>query len=315
MRRGLTLVEVLVVIAILGILAALLMPAVQAAREAGRRTQCSSQLKQIALAIHSYHDVHECFPPGSSRSYSFLLWLLPHAEQASFYQQVVERNQVSIDLPPELKQVHIALYQCASDGLSHHRPTTNYLGNTGYDYQTKGSNGMFDPLSASFGDPFLRGQFISAASVTDGLSNTALVGEVLVSESGSSISGARLRRNWETAQSFGPGQHEDLVAACLGQMFSTFPPTGEAIGFSDRGIHWMNGSAGTTLYTHSVPPNNFSCKDKGSVPFGMYTLASNHPTGVMAAFGDGRVSFVSDSVESKPWRAMGTRCSNDTTSP
>src|SRR5688572_23681201 len=94
--RGFTLVELLVVIAIIGALVALLLPAVQSAREAARRMKCQNQLKQIGLALHNYHDVFSGMPPGGMATAStaaandgmgFHVFLLPYVEQTALFQE------------------------------------------------------------------------------------------------------------------------------------------------------------------------------------------------------------------------------------
>jgi prepilin-type N-terminal cleavage/methylation domain-containing protein/prepilin-type processing-associated H-X9-DG protein len=111
-RRGVTLVEVLLVIAIIGILVALLLPAVQRVRESANLTQCKHNLKQIALAAHNYHDTHHSMPPGylatlpqynvpgtkwqnfnapfDGQAIGLLVFLLPFVEQDTIYKQLVD---------------------------------------------------------------------------------------------------------------------------------------------------------------------------------------------------------------------------------
>jgi prepilin-type N-terminal cleavage/methylation domain-containing protein len=90
--QGFTLVELLVVIAIIGVLVALLLPAVQAAREAARRSDCSNKLKQIALALHNFHDVNNSFPPGmvddDTNCMGWGVAILPYLEQKPLYDNI-----------------------------------------------------------------------------------------------------------------------------------------------------------------------------------------------------------------------------------
>ena len=127
---GFTLVELLVVIAIIGILIALLLPAVQAAREAARRSQCSNQLKQLALAMHNYESTYKCLPPGclprnaEGALCSWIFRIVPYIEQSAAYDQATFVNtnwtgQSLIDRNAWLKaKLRVATITCPSNSMA-----------------------------------------------------------------------------------------------------------------------------------------------------------------------------------------------------
>lgn len=135
LKKGFTLIELLVVIAIIAILIALLLPAVQQAREAARRTQCKNNLKQLGLAMHNYHDVHNSFPSGclpnfvsgtlyvNQSAFGWQVLMLPMIEQGNLYEQVGATTNSLYSLTSnatsilELDQLfpELPAFQCPSD--------------------------------------------------------------------------------------------------------------------------------------------------------------------------------------------------------
>ena len=115
---GFSLIELLVVITIIGVLISLLLPAVQAAREAARRISCSNNLRQIGIGLHGYHVTHDCFPPGCSEPYGNLVawsvFLLPYIEKDNVHQLFHFDNKFSAIENSEATHRVIATYLCPS---------------------------------------------------------------------------------------------------------------------------------------------------------------------------------------------------------
>lgn len=211
-RRGFTLIELLVVIAIIAILVALLLPAVQQAREAARRTQCKNNLKQIGLALHNYHDVHGRFPPGwiavdpTTRLSSahegisgagWAAFILPQMEQTNLYSQFNPDFAINAPVNVPFMNNILEAYRCPSDpqpdrwkisaegspgNVLAELPIANYVGSfgTGELHGCENSPGTF-PVTPS-GQCIGNGAFFHNSSVrfrdfTDGTSNTFIVGE------------------------------------------------------------------------------------------------------------------------------------------
>src|SRR6516165_1269146 len=131
-RGGFTLIELLVVIAIIAILIGLLLPAVQKVREAAARIQCTNNLKQIGLALHTYHDANKRFPPGYldgntdpnstpdndvGPGWGWASFILPFIEQGNVYNQINLKVGVGVGSNVGISQQPLVIYQCPSDSL------------------------------------------------------------------------------------------------------------------------------------------------------------------------------------------------------
>ena len=125
-RRAFTLVELLVVILIIGLVTALLLPAVQAAREAARRTQCNNHLKQIGLALQNYHDLAHTFPPGyisafdsagndTGPGWGWAAFLLPEMEQTPTWQMLNFNLPIEHPVNAQGRVVSLPMLRCPSD--------------------------------------------------------------------------------------------------------------------------------------------------------------------------------------------------------
>jgi prepilin-type N-terminal cleavage/methylation domain-containing protein len=292
--RGFTLIELLVVIATIAILIALLLPAVQQAREAARRSSCKNNLKQIGLAIHNYHDIYRCFPNANSGglSYSALsasslfASILPYIEQAASY------NKYDFTLPnsdPYNQGVtgqRIGLYQCPTASIPRHVPGCDQdHGRAPGTYAVNIGSRDYNQYWSFYGSPRpdLNGPIVYTDSVsgrtamrdvTDGTSNTLLVGE--------------------TAYNL-PDYLFSSSADCAGQSRYSF-------------TYWANPYPGSTACTTQYAFNPHDIAGDGIFdPNWTRSFRSDHIGGVQFVLADGSVHFISENVDAGLLDALATR--------
>lgn len=211
-KRGFTLVELLVVIAIIAILMGLLLPAVQMAREAARRTSCQNNMRQLGLAAMNYESARQKLPPGYTQDYiggqspsslngyqghSAFFYLLPYLEQNNLYDRFdrsVPKKNISLTAENNLSAGIIPGFYCPSDQLDkapqqyQSGSTTQYYGMTSYKanggsrpiYATRSTNdGLFMATGSAARKAYTaeQGHEVRFAEILDGQSNTIMFGE------------------------------------------------------------------------------------------------------------------------------------------
>jgi prepilin-type N-terminal cleavage/methylation domain-containing protein/prepilin-type processing-associated H-X9-DG protein len=293
-RSGLSLIELMVVIAIIGVLLALLLTGVQAARETSRRTGCSSNLRQFALAVSAYESTFGVFPPGSNWKHKSPHYAcLPYMEQSALASEAM--HDQSVPLP---------FYRCPSDGgppvvgvPPTPYTTTNYACNSGVWWN--GKRGFDGPFR--YWQPTLKGgPPLPPVAMSRGLSNTSGISEVIHADG----SDARMRVNWNTIAEY--DQIDVLADEC-----EKLPTDPYGSGYRGdayiKATRWNRGNVATTLYNHVTRPNKPSCYNGSQVTSAAYSASSFHGGIVNVAYLDGHVSPCSDQIDRQTWRGLGRR--------
>ena len=327
-QGGFTLVELLVVIAIIGMLIALLLPAVQAAREAGRRAQCSNNLKQHGLGLLNYHDTHLKFPPGSANNVrpfgqitgqhwgaSWMVYIMPYIELNSIHQNWTYDQQYNSsantgprrligDLVPNSPRPTFDVYRCPSSPMTvtHSASTTapgsmiaDYMGIAGCINNIAGATNTPGSANTPYGPVGRTGILgynsqVRIADASDGTSNTLAVAEC----------GQFLWLNVNTKREWRPGYQHGFGMGCAGHsgtanVLNTAPPNnGNGRVFNTSTVRYRVNSFTSRYATTNVDTcGNGMCSNSGN----NHPIRSAHPAGALGVFADGSVHFLRDTLD------------------
>lgn len=332
MKRGMTLIETLVTLSIIGILTTLILPAIQRVRESSRKTECVNRLKQIGVALANHQSNYQNYPsPMPARDFKIgTFWasptgmsgyyeLLPFLEQAVVYNTInlgVKSGKAIVNLEPRSPEnstvfaTRMDNFICPSDSHAASIQTSpcSYRFNVGNSFPVNPppsyKAGAFVPIRPSRPDQF-----------TDGLSVTVGFSERLVGSQSSSrffanrdIWGANLNGLIQV------NTDQDVLDVCRSLKTS---PSDFMTSF---GKTWMEGGNTNLWYNHVATPNDLSSDCLiGSMNSSQpnycescsVSVRSNHMNGVNCLIMDGSVRFVTNGVVIEIWRALGTRDGNE----
>ncbi len=333
-RHGLTLIESLVIIGIIGLLALMIIPAVQASRETARKTSCMNHLKQIGAAVAGFESVNRSFPAGVSNDspaaralgvldrVSLQTQILPYLEQRTAFDGInftpkdgivrgITVFAIDHQANETVKSTRVDTFICPSDVIRS-MPGNSYRASTGpHPYWIESSilpspngGGVFVPLIP-----------IRASEITDGLSMTAGISERVMG-SGSTVFD-HFRDFWfsglggELRES---ALHDEMVEIC------SIPVRNPSQYRVSLGRYWLPGGIANTMYNHTATPNapfpdcalhGTAVEGDHSLRVSAMTARSLHPSGVHLMIMDGSVRFVKNTIAVATWRALSTRAGGE----
>lgn len=307
-----TLIELLVAIGIIGILAGLLLPAVQSAREASRRLGCANALRQISLACHSYASSWGGMPPGGFGKklenslgcrYSLHASVLAYLDMQALY------SSINFSLPALVfdkvalgnttaRDSSIMSFVCPSDPMVG-------IGSRGA-VSHRMNAGLCSKCSEAGSGAFVFGRQMPYAEVVDGLSNTLAFSEKPI---GSGASPASPFRDWADHKR---GLSLTYSADQWRASCAALTPT-KRDWRADSGFTWLLGGAMYTDFFVAGSPNELipDCGNWHISGTGLFSARSYHPQGVNAAMLDGSVRWFQSSTALAVWRGLGTRAGGE----
>lgn len=313
-RRAFTLVELLVVIAIIGVLVALLLPAVQAAREAARRTSCANKIRQLAIAVHNFHDTMNHLPHGASaqvyppnggttavRGTSWIVYTLPFFEQTALYNKY--RLDLHYDDPLNAAvgaEVVNTLY-CPSGPApkKHLDPNSGVTTNvTTHYYGVMGPSGTANPSTITL-DGVTYNYTVGNAGTNGAWSAHGMMSQYQDTPSGSVSTGRNIR-----LASVTDGTSNTLMLAELSRVIPQ--------GVTSHYRSWIRGQNGGSGATKNVMNPINAAFYNGSNNFNDISFGSEHPGGCQFAMGDASLKFLTASIDLNLYKASASMDGSET---